>query len=498
MAAQTHIGGCAEHLADCADAHADARTTIVAPPAPPPPPDNAPKGKSQQDQTEAAPAQGQQVQQTKKENAPANDLEALHQQAKSTAHAGDCATANAIWGKVQRMDSTFFKKRVAGDTDYSSCNNQDARKARTQRPAPSKRPAAEAAGRLSGRRSVVALRWAIAALVVGAGDATTNAPESGSTGRAAGDGRPRYGRQRRAAARHARGGRRVLDRGGNARRPRSSRPLRSSRRSFIRKAGNLGGGAVRRSRARRRRDRWPRWIFVSRRQPPRLRDMFVAQQPGDSPLKGPRASGVPGSVAGLWALHQRFGSKPWREARHAGDPVRRGRLSDHRARVAAADRRALQGCSRRRRSRSMRPVRQPVVADTVVKDPALGVVLEKIADDGPKAFYTGAAADAIAGDGGIITKDDLAAYTPVWRAPLTTSYRGYQLVRHARRRHRAAVVVAGNRFGISVRLRSARARVSFGWSPARPRGEALRRGFADRKQLARRSRLRQRARSSGW
>ena len=45
------------------------------------------------------------------------------------------------------------------------------------------------------------------------------------------------------------------------------------------------------------------------------RDMYVdsAGKVGDGSLVGARAGGVPGSVAGLWAMHKRFGQLPWRE-----------------------------------------------------------------------------------------------------------------------------------------------------------------------------------------
>jgi gamma-glutamyltranspeptidase/glutathione hydrolase len=64
--------------------------------------------------------------------------------------------------------------------------------------------------------------------------------------------------------------------------------------------------------------------------------------------------------------------------------------------------------------------------------PDLARTLGLIAAQGPKAFYEGAIADSLVADeqrgGGIITKEDLRRYTPVWRDPITSTYRGYTLV----------------------------------------------------------------------
>jgi gamma-glutamyltranspeptidase/glutathione hydrolase len=57
--------------------------------------------------------------------------------------------------------------------------------------------------------------------------------------------------------------------------------------------------------------------------------------------------------------------------------------------------------------------------------------LRLIAKDGAKAFYQGAIASAIVADmqanGGLITKEDLAAYQPVMRQPIRGTYRGYEI-----------------------------------------------------------------------
>ncbi|MCH3950002.1 MAG: gamma-glutamyltransferase [Acidaminococcus sp.] len=61
----------------------------------------------------------------------------------------------------------------------------------------------------------------------------------------------------------------------------------------------------------------------------------------------------------------------------------------------------------------------------------LAKVLRRIADD-PRDFYTGKTAKLIVKDmeenGGLITADDLAKYKPVWRKPSETTYRGYKII----------------------------------------------------------------------
>src|SRR5439155_18128918 len=66
-----------------------------------------------------------------------------------------------------------------------------------------------------------------------------------------------------------------------------------------------------------------------------------------------------------------------------------------------------------------------------VTNPDLAASMELIGRDGPDAFYRGALAQAIntdmAANGGLITKDDLAAYRPRVLAPLRGRYRDLDL-----------------------------------------------------------------------
>ena len=68
----------------------------------------------------------------------------------------------------------------------------------------------------------------------------------------------------------------------------------------------------------------------------------------------------------------------------------------------------------------------------VVRNPALAASLELIARDGRDAFYTGALAKAIADDmqrrKGLLTAKDLADHRSDWVEPLSTTYRGYQML----------------------------------------------------------------------
>lgn len=74
----------------------------------------------------------------------------------------------------------------------------------------------------------------------------------------------------------------------------------------------------------------------------------------------------------------------------------------------------------------------PPAAGTLLVQKDLAKTLRLISDNGADAFYVGAIADAIATDmkanGGLITKEDLAAYQPVIRQPVSGTYRGVKVV----------------------------------------------------------------------
>lgn len=133
--------------------------------------------------------------------------------------------------------------------------------------------------------------------------------------------------------------------------------------------------------------------------------------------------GVPGLTAGLGALHERLGSRPWRElVRPAIELARDGHVVDatyQRFVDAAASDLARWPSSR---AALLDGEARAPAPGTLRVQPQLAATLERIARGGPAAFYTGALAQAVADDladvGGVMTPEDLAGYRAVWRAPL--------------------------------------------------------------------------------
>ena len=164
------------------------------------------------------------------------------------------------------------------------------------------------------------------------------------------------------------------------------------------------------------------------------RNMYLDAQgePTDKSLVGHLAAGVPGSVAGLWEVHRRYGSKPWTELlrpaiRLAADgfPVSAGIA---RAASSQADRfRQFAGSAA-----LFLPNGQPLIEGSTWRNPDLAAVLTRIAEQGPEGFYEGTTADLIVAEmqrgGGIITHEDLKAYRAKWRTPVTFEYGGHRVI----------------------------------------------------------------------
>ena len=155
---------------------------------------------------------------------------------------------------------------------------------------------------------------------------------------------------------------------------------------------------------------------------------------------GHQVVGVPGTVAGMAEAAERFGTWPLpRLLRPAIDLAERGmRLNPFQIDVIRAERDRLAGYDEARRlylDDGAVPAPYPVGHERPQRD--LARTLRILAADGPQAFYRGRIADAIvadmqrshdpalpAGERGVMTAGDLAAYRPVWREPLHGRYHG--------------------------------------------------------------------------
>jgi gamma-glutamyltranspeptidase/glutathione hydrolase len=143
--------------------------------------------------------------------------------------------------------------------------------------------------------------------------------------------------------------------------------------------------------------------------------------------------GVPGSVAGLHAAWKEKGGKlSWRRLLEPAIALARDGfvVSDGLARSLAGVLPEMQRYPASVAQFSKQGV--PYEAGDVLKQPDLARTLERIAAQGPAGFYTGETALLIEkemkANGGLVTREDLAAYQPKRRTPLRGSYRGYELI----------------------------------------------------------------------
>ena len=144
------------------------------------------------------------------------------------------------------------------------------------------------------------------------------------------------------------------------------------------------------------------------------------------------AVGVPGTVAGLHLAWSEHGSLPWprlvepaatlaRDGFIVSDALARSlarvlpRMSDHPASVAQF---SNQG--------------DPYQVGERFRQPDLARTLARIGEQGPAGFYEGETAELIEREmalhGGLITRQDLAAYRAVRRTPMRGTYRGYDII----------------------------------------------------------------------
>ena len=144
---------------------------------------------------------------------------------------------------------------------------------------------------------------------------------------------------------------------------------------------------------------------------------------------GAMAVGIPGTVAGVFATHKKFGSLPIQEILK---PV-----------IALAKKGVIVTQKQEDRIKKYQHYflevnKNPILFDKpwkkgdTIKYPALAKTLERISQNGRDEFYKGETAKRLVtfmqANGGIITEEDLAKYEAKWRTPITFTYDNLRII----------------------------------------------------------------------
>ena len=143
------------------------------------------------------------------------------------------------------------------------------------------------------------------------------------------------------------------------------------------------------------------------------------------------ASGVPGTVAGLWEVHSKFGSLEWskllEDAIYYAEngfyitPYLSDMLVKYESKLSFYP-----------ETKKIFQKNNPDFKNKKLVQKDLAKTLKLIAQYGRDGFYLGSVAEKIHSqmqlNGGLITKDDLENYQPVWRSPLKSTYRDTEII----------------------------------------------------------------------
>lgn len=197
-------------------------------------------------------------------------------------------------------------------------------------------------------------------------------------------------------------------------------------------AGNLGGGGFM---VLRKHDGFTTTLDYREKAPAlSTRDMYLDED-GNVRVglseKGHLSSGVPGSVAGMFQSHERYGVLPWKNlVQPAIDLAANG---------FPLTRRQARGLnyiqSNLRQYNTVMPeflLRDKWNEGDTIYWKDLAHTLELIRDHGTDGFYSGETADNIVAEmqrgGGLISHEDLRNYRAVWRDPLIGTYKHFRVI----------------------------------------------------------------------
>lgn len=198
------------------------------------------------------------------------------------------------------------------------------------------------------------------------------------------------------------------------------------------RAGNLGGGGFMVYRSS---ERELLTLDFREKAPGNAHDKMFLDTAGNilpgASLKTILAAGVPGSVAGLWSMHDSLGILEWREVMTPAITYARSgyRITQEEAERLNQYRDEFQNAN---------PYPIPFTQNDrwkegdLLKQPELANTLQRISDNGKKEFYEGETASKLAdfmeARNGMITLKDLSDYEAVWRNPLITEVDSFKFI----------------------------------------------------------------------
>ncbi len=149
----------------------------------------------------------------------------------------------------------------------------------------------------------------------------------------------------------------------------------------------------------------------------------------DKSTKGATAVGVPGTISGIFEVHEKFGSLPIEDIL---SPV-----------IALVERGVIVTEKQALRLENYREQILEVNGDNTlfynscnagdtIKYPALGNTLRRIAENGSDEFYKGETAKKLVSfiqeKGGYVTLEDLEKYEAIWRQPIIFNYKNLRII----------------------------------------------------------------------
>jgi gamma-glutamyltranspeptidase/glutathione hydrolase len=176
------------------------------------------------------------------------------------------------------------------------------------------------------------------------------------------------------------------------------------------------------------------------------KDFLFLKNNYDQRRYGYKASGVPGTVAGLLQTHDRYGKLPLKRILQ---PVIKQALEgvqvsyDLNQAIGSADQINLDQESKNIYYQNSNPLKE----HALMRRPDLAWTFREIARNGEEAFYSGSIAkkivEAMKQNDGYISLKDLKEYKPRFAEPIQTTYRNYKVLAHPPPAGGAAVLLEG-------------------------------------------------------